>query len=200
MSVTPIQTAPATEEVEVNARSYWLNRASLVGLISEVDYPKNITTPKLAELVKQRQAEVSPVAGTRGVNSVGRIHPEVSKMQDEATKLVRFKITVLDPTKSEWTGMYVTVGNDNLAPIKRAIYFIDTPWHAEKIIVEYLKSMKYVHRPSRFDKKLRGTFTNMTETKLLPVFHIEELDPLTEKELKALSEYQIKNRTGQQEQ
>lgn len=196
MSVTQLNNQPTQEDIEENTRAYWVNRASLLG----VEFPKNITLDKLKEMVLNKQAEQSPVAGTRGVRALERLHPSVARMHAEATQLVRFKIKVVDPSKQDWTGMLVTVGNDNLAPVKRAIYFIDEPWHAEKIIVEYLKSAKYVHRPTKYNKQFKGSFNNHSAPKFLNAFIIEELPPLTEEELKELAKAQATNNTGQQQQ
>lgn len=189
MSTQELNTAPTEQEVQANEREYWKQRADLMG----IQYAKNITLEKLKELVQQKMAE--PV-GTKGRVTVEKYAPEVAQMRDNALSLVRFKIRMLDPMKQGWTGMWVTVGNDNLTPIKRAIYFIDEPWHAERIIVEYLKSMHYYLRPMNQIQQ-KGQPLPRTAKKL-PMFEITELPPLTEEELKALAEQQQANGTGQQ--
>lgn len=182
------------ELTEENTREYWKNRAGLLG----ITYPNNIKLEDLKSLVQAKLAEQVPLPVDANATYKGKLHPAIVKMQDEATKLVRFKITVLDPNRASWTGMLATVGNANLV-IKRAIYFIDEPWHAEKIVVDYLKGMKYVHRPVAKDRMGKGVLNSHDNPKMLPVFHIEELPPLTQEELNELAKYQAANNTGQSE-
>lgn len=193
MSIDQIQEF-SEEQADTNARSYWKQRADMLAL----DYHSNIPTEKLKDLVQAKLAEQGAM-GTKGSKYASMLAPEVRSMQDQATQLVRFKINVLDPSKANWSGMYVTVGNDNLAPVKRAIYFIEEAWHAERIIIEYLKAARYASRPKENNPRLKGTFNKYNKTRLLPMFHIQELPPLTQEELEDLAKYQAQNGTGQQE-
>ena len=45
----------STEEIDTNARTYWKNQANMMG----IDYPNNITTDKLKDLVQTKLAEPS---------------------------------------------------------------------------------------------------------------------------------------------
>lgn len=193
MSIEQLNTLPNEEEVTENAREYWKEKANLLG----ISFVPNIPTDKLKSLVQAKLAE--PVGNDKGKVYTSKLSPEVRAMQDEANRLVRFKITVLDPSKHSWTGMYVTAGNDNLSPIRRAVYFIEEAWHAEKIIVEALKTMRYAYRPTEKSRVLKGTFNKYEAPQMKPVFQIEELPPLTEEELQDLMKYQAQNNTGQQE-
>ena len=179
----------STEEIDTNARTYWKNQANMMG----IDYPNNITTDKLKDLVQTKLAEPSK----KGELTAEKYSPKVLSMRDEALRLVRFKIKVLDPNRQSWSGMWVTAGNANLTPITRAIYFIDEAWHAEKIIVDHLKSMKYTLRPFDMVQKRGKT---LPVGKQLPMFEITELPPLTTEELESLKKLQLSQNTGQQEQ
>lgn len=193
MSISQLNKEVTTEDVEQNARDYWKEKADLLS----IEYANNIPTEKLKQLVQQKLAE--PVQGTRGATYLEKLAPEVRKMLDDANALVRFRIRVLDPTKANWTGMWVTAGNDNLSPVTRAIYFIDQEWHAERIILNTLKNMKYGYRPPVRRNRFKGDVNDHEKPRFLPMFHIEELPLLTEQELKDLAVYQSQNNSGQYE-
>lgn len=199
MSIEQATVDVSVEETELNERDYWKQQAHIRG----IDFPQNIPTQKLKDLVQARIAEMdaqhSGSTGTRGRSTLERLAPEVLKNIDQATALVRFRIDVLDPSRQDWTGMYVTAGNDNFSAVRRLIPFNAPVWHAERILVEVLKGMKYTYRKSERHPRLRTHIDNMSREKYLPCFKITELPPLTEEELKALAEQQAVNNTGQSE-
>lgn len=199
MSIEQATVDVSVEETELNERDYWKQQAHIRG----IDFPQNIPTQKLKDLVQARIAEMdakhSGSTGTRGRSTLERLAPEVLKNIDQATALVRFRIDVLDPSRQDWTGMYVTAGNDNFSAVRRLIPFNAPVWHAERILVEVLKGMKYTYRKSERHPRLRTHIDNMSKEKYLPCFKITELPPLTEEELKALAEQQAVNNTGQSE-
>ena len=184
------------EKVDTNSREYWKQEAEKLAL----SYPNNMPTEKLIALVQstiKARAEVHANAPARGLNkSIGRLAPEVQSMQDTATSLVRFRLTVLDPNKRSATGVFVSAGNDNLAPIKRMIPFNVPVWHAERIIVEHLKNIKYTALQSRYNDRLKASFDDPESRKLMPCFLIEELPPLTDEELANLQQLQSQQGTG----
>lgn len=187
------------QEIDTNSREYWKQEATKLA----ISFPSNIPTEKLQTLVqetlKSRQA-VQSEAGTRGLNkNVSKLAPEVISMQESAMSLVRFKLTVLDPNKSKATGIFISAGNDNIAPIKRMIPFNVPVWHAERIIVEHLKNLKYTVMQTKYNPTLKASFDDPSSRRLMPAFLIEELPPLTEKELADLRELQTKQGTGQTE-
>lgn len=195
MSISELNQEVTQEDIEQNARAYWKEKADLLG----IQYANNIPTDKLKQLVQEKLAEPVQQAGTRGKTYVEKLAPEVREMHDKANALVRFRIRVLDPTKANWSGIWVTAGNDNLTAITRAIYFIDQEWHAERIIINTLKNMKYGYRPQVRRNRFKGDVNDHEKPRFLPMFHIEELPPLTEQELKDLAHYQSQNNSGQYE-
>lgn len=184
------------QEVDTNSREYWKQEAEKLAL----SYPSNMPTDKLINLVQstiQSRAQAQSNVPARGLNKgIGKLAPEVQSMQDTAMSLVRFRLTVLDPNKRSATGMFVSAGNDNLAPIKRMIPFNVPVWHAERIIVEHLKNIKYTALQSRYNDRLKASFDDPSSRKLMPCFLIEELPPLTEEELLDLQKLQSQQGTG----
>lgn len=197
MTIEQTNVTVTTENQEINERDYWKEQANIRG----VSYANNIPTTKLKELVQAKIAEQETMlsSGTRGRTGLEKLAPEVLKNINEATALVRFNIHVLDPSKQDWTGITVTSGNANFSAIRRLIPLNAPVWHAERILVEVLKSMKYAHRKSERHPRLKTHVDNLTKPKYLPCFKIVELPPLTAEELKALAEQQAVNNTGQAE-
>lgn len=195
MSIEQATVDVSSVDTEVNERDYWKEQANFRGIA----YPNNITTPKLKELVQAEIAKADTMrsGGTRGRQTLEKLAPEVLQNIDKATALVRFSIDVLDPSKQDWTGIYVTAGNDNFSAVRRLIPLNAPVWHAERILIEVLKGMKYSHRKSQRHPRLRTHVDNMAKATMLPCFRITELPPLTEEELKQLALEQATNNTGQ---
>jgi hypothetical protein len=104
-----------------------------------------------------------------------------------AGRLVRCRITCMNPMKREWTGEIISVGSARLGTFKKFIpYNLDTPYHIPKIIYEYLKERKC--RIGTTQKLPNGQEVN--RHKLVNEFAIEVLPPLTPAELHELKQRQ----------
>lgn len=168
------------ETPEENNRRALVERAEILGL----KFPKNITTPKLAELVAE--ALSNPESEQKELNVAAQQYQDM-------LALVRVRITVLNPAKQSWDGEIFSVGNDRIPVQKRYIPFnaVDGVWHIERIFVEMLKSRKYqfmTEHATGSNPKAYGVDTS--KIKLLPEFSIEELPPLTKEELEELGKQQ----------
>lgn len=185
------------QDTEYEVRSELIEKGKALGLV----FPANIKTDKLREMINAKQSEND--IKFRGKIRTSQLDPEVQRTHDTALALVRFRIRVLDPTMMQWTGYVVSVGNDNLAPIRRVIPLnTDSPWTAERIIVDALKAKKYPLRTKKRETKW-GKDYNLTETSVgqyAPCFHIEELPWFSEEELEALRKRQAQEGTGQMEE
>lgn len=113
--------------------------------------------------------------------------PDRREMKKEQLKLVRVRITCMNPTKKEWEGEIVTVSNALVGTVKKYIPFnAEDGWHVPQILLNFLKEREYQHfyivKDDRGNKVPRGK--NMKE------FAIEVLPPLTKKELEDLANRQ----------
>lgn len=179
-------TAEITEEdVQQNEREYLLERAKILGL----NVPKNMPTAKLRKAVADKIANMESI---KPVSKETRLKENDIRMQQLA--LVRFRIHVLNPVKQNWNGELITVGNDIIPPITRFIPFnaVDGIWHAERIIVNYLKSRKYQFMQEEGSNAgYRKNTVDPSKNKLLPEFAIEELPPLTMEEIEQMKQRQL---------
>jgi hypothetical protein len=106
----------------------------------------------------------------------------------EAAKLVRIKITCMNPNKKEWKGEIFTVGNSLFGSFKRFVPY-DTIWHVEEMIYKVIKRKKCKIFVSKKDKYNN----NIKVPKYVPEFGIEVLPPLSKTELQELARKQALN-------
>ena len=158
-----------------------------------VKFHPSISADKLREKIKAAQAE--------GEGSVGE-QPEVKSATDtdeespaakklhlkrEGLKLVRVRITCMNPTKKEWEGEIFTVSNNAVGTVKRYVpYNVEDGWHVEQILLNQLRERQCQIFVT--DKDSRGN--KIRKGKLIREFAIEVLDPLTEEELRDLAQRQ----------
>lgn len=152
-------------------------RADLMGLSYHPSIGVDKLRDKVNEAVNPVVEVVEPVVETKG---------QIRKrLQKEASKLVRIRISCLNPNKREWEGEIFTVSNAAVGTFRKYVHF-DTEWHVPNIIFEQLKERKfqqfYTAKGPRGEKTRRG--------KLVNEFAIEVLPPLTDDELKELAQQQ----------
>lgn len=106
------------------------------------------------------------------------------EQQLEYKKLVRVRITCMNPEKSDLQGEIHTVSNSYLGITSRYVPYNAGPdgWHIENILYLHLKDKKF--SKTTVDKK--GT----PHTKDIPEFSLEVLPPLTEGQLHKLAQRQ----------
>lgn len=184
----PVNTEAVEAEIETaeeNTRAYLIQQADVLGL----NYPKNIPTEKLKQIVGNKLKQVNSEKKTTNKKAADQFK--------DMRALVRIKIHVLNPAKQNWTGEFFSVGNDVIPTVTRFIPYNSEGgiWHVERIFIDMLKSRKYTYMPefssSSKDPKKYGVDYN--SIKLLPEFSIEELPPLTKEELEDLGAMQAAN-------
>ena len=106
----------------------------------------------------------------------------------EATRLIRVRITNMNPAKADLPGEIFTVSNGVVGAIKRYIPYGEQVdgWHVEKMILDMLKEKQF--QQLRTKKGNNGQI--LPDTKWVREFAIEELPPLTPEELKVLANKQ----------
>ena len=107
------------------------------------------------------------------------------EQQLEMKKLVRVRVTCMDPSKSDLKGEIHTVSNTYLGVTSRYIPYNAGPdgWHIEHILYLHLKD-------KRFPKTTVDPKTGTPKTQDVPEFSLEILPPLTEGQLAKLAQRQ----------
>lgn len=158
-----------------------------------VKFHPSISAEKLREKIKAAQSEGEGSVGeqpeVKSATGTNEESPAAKKlrMKREALKLVRVRITCMNPAKKEWEGEIFTVANNVVGTVKRYVPFnTEDGWHVEHILLEQLRERQcqifVTEKDSRGNKVRKG--------KLIREFAIEVLDPLTEEELAELAQRQ----------
>jgi len=158
-----------------------------------VKFHPSISAEKLREKIKAAQTEGEGSVGeqpeVKSATGANEESPAAKKLRlkREALKLVRVRITCMNPAKKEWEGEIITVANNAVGTVKRYVPFnIEDGWHVEHILLEQLRERQcqifVSEKDSRGNKVRKG--------KLIREFAIEVLEPLTEEELRDLAQRQ----------
>jgi hypothetical protein len=115
--------------------------------------------------------------------------PEQVKIikKKQAEKLVRVRVTCMNPAKSTMEGDIFTVRNKLTGDIKRYIPFNAEAWHIPQIMLDMLKEKEYTHH-----YQVKGPDgTPVTKSKQMKEYNIEILPSLTKEELQELAKEQL---------
>ena len=108
------------------------------------------------------------------------------RLRKEMLKLVRVRITCMNPLKAQLPGEIFTVANKYLGTVRKFIPYgeaTDNGYHVPKILLDELKSRKF----NSVQTKKGDKGAVQLQQRLVPEFSIEELPPLTKEELAKLA-------------
>lgn len=137
-------------------------------------------------------AQPNPLADASTVTPVTKSEAPVKRktlaqhLQDEALKLIRVRISCMDPKKQDLEGEIFTVANEYIGTVKKHVPFgekTDNGYHIPQCILDFLRSRKFLH----ISTKTGPNGQIETKTRWVAEFAIEVLEPLTEAELRALA-------------
>lgn len=172
-----------TEELKQDEREALKDRLDQLG----VKYHPATGVEKLRALVEKALSDDEPEEEV--VTEAVKESPmqRRNRLRDEASKLVRIRVTCMNPNKKEWQGEIFTVSNSVVGTFKKYVPFnAEDGWHVPDIIYKQIKNRKcqtFVTVPGPRGAKVR-------KGKLISEFAVEVLPPLTEEELKDLAQQQ----------
>lgn len=115
------------------------------------------------------------------------------RLKQEASRLVRIRLTCMNPAKKDWDGEIITVGNSLVGTMKKFIPFnAEEGWHVPHIMLEMLQARQC---QIFYTEKTRNG-VSVRRGKLIREFAIEILPELTAQELKDLGQRQAMARAG----
>lgn len=165
-------------------------RADLLG----ISYHPTIGLEKLRAKVNTAiTSEGEPDSAPEAAASVQEAPKETEaakrlRLRNEAAKLVRIRLTCMNPNKKEWDGEIITAGNAAVGTFKKFVPFhsADDGWHVPNILYKQL-----VQRECQiFVTITDGAGNKIRKGKLIKEFAIEVLPDLTEEELAELARRQ----------
>ena len=167
---------------ELNEIDLLKSQADLLG----ITYHPNIGLDKLKEKIAfATSKEVGEEAvEAKPAKSEAQVRAEAAA---EATKLIRIRLTCMDPSKADFHGEIITVGNSVVGTLRKYVPFnTDEGWHVPYMIYEVLRDRQCQVFTTTKTKNGIGVRTG----KLIKEFAIDVLPPLTPEELKELAQRQ----------
>jgi hypothetical protein len=181
--------------VAVDELALLKQRANMMG----IRFSNNISLDTLKERIRQRmENEVVPAAEPEvdDFPVVGAVKPVLpaakaqtlrQRLYQENMRLIRLRITNLDPKKRELPGEIFTVANEYLGTVRKFIPFgsvTDSGYHVPYVIYKALKKRQFLSISTR---KIPGTDKTSVEQRLVAEFALEVLPPLTSQEIAKLA-------------
>lgn len=184
---------------EVSELEMLKNRARLMGITfsnnisaetlkariqAKLDGEAEQSKPEQTENQENKEPEVTQTAP-----SAKAAKPKTLRQQlyEREMKLVRLRITNLDPKKKDLPGEIITVANSVLGTVRKFVPFgevTDDGYHVPHCIYKQLRDREFLHIRTR--KGSHGG-TPIVESKMVREFALEILPPLTKEELAKLA-------------
>ena len=185
------QTIPVPDELTVLKA-----RATTMG----INFHPSIGVDKLREKIQasldnkpdpDEQASSAAVASTPAA-VVESDNAKRLRLKQEALRLVRIRVTCMNPAKKEWEGEIFTSGNAVIGSVKKYVPFnADEGWHVPHCIYQVMKDRMcqvFVNGKSRDGVTVR-------QGKMIKEFAIEVLPQLTKDELDELARRQAMSKS-----
>lgn len=184
------------QEAQPDELTLLKNRAKAMG----ISHSPNIGVDALRKKVNDSIQEGAQTAGAdeqpedENLEEMSPIQKRAAiraRLKRDEMRLVRVRITCMNPTKKEWPGEVLTVDNKYLGTVKKFIPFgeaTDEGYHIPHCLLRALKAKKFQQIKTKPDPKNRANV--IVTRRLVPEFAIEEMPPLTKEELKKLGDQQ----------
>jgi hypothetical protein len=181
-------------EVEIDELATLKARADMMGIkyhpSTGVDKLKAKIDLKLAGKEEEPEVKAKPKSKEypEGYVTDAEFQDEAFRLRKQtAGKLIRVRVTCMNPSKKEWDGEIISVGSSKIGTYKKFVKFnTEEGWHIPFIIYEYLKEKKCAMYHTVQDNK----GNKVRKSKLVNEFNIEVLPALTKEELKDLAQRQ----------
>ncbi len=171
---------PTEEQIKLDDLKH---RATTLG----IKYHPSIGTDKLREKIQavlaDNAAEVVPEGDTKNVST------SLAELKAETLKLIRVRITCMDPMKKNYQGDFFLTGNSLVGTVKRFVPY-GVEWHVPQIILNMIQEKKY----QQFSTSKNSRNVDITTSKLVKTYGVELLAPLTQEQIKELGRVQAMKR------
>jgi hypothetical protein len=178
-------------EKPVNELELLKNRADVIGVPYKgnigIDSLKKKIDDKMNPPTEDEEKEEAPVAERRKTRA--EMDQEIrDRLYKTKMRMVRCRISNMNPAKSDIEGEIITVANRFLGTVRKYIPFgekTDNGYHIPQVLFDVLKSKKFQQVKT---KKVKGQIVH--STRMVSEFSIDVLDPLTVEEIAQLKDQQ----------
>ena len=164
---------------EMNELEVLKARASQMGL----KYSPNIGVETLRTKIENALNGTKENKDEEKREAVLSANAKRNKLRREALKLVRIRVTDLDPKKKDLPGEILCVANKYIGAVKRYVPYNGEPWHVEQCILDMMKDREFLMIRT---VKGKGDM-NTVEKKWVKEYALEILPELTKEELNKLA-------------
>ena len=189
--------APVEQAQQPSELDMLKSRAKLMG----IPFSNNIGLDALKTKIEEHKQASEAKTQTQAPAQIDEQQPENqtkktktlslrAHLQKEKMKLVRLRITNLDPKKKDLPGEILTTGNEYLGTVRKFVPFgeaTDNGYHVPYCLYEMMRDRKFLSIKTR--KGPKGQ--TIVEQQMVREFALEILPPLTEAELARLSAAQL---------
>ena len=177
------------QEVVVDELTTLKERAQMLG----VSFHPSIGLEKLREKVNAAVAGVAEPDPEKPQDAAEETEGQRKKrLKEEALKLVRVRVTCMNPAKAEWSGEILTVGNSVIGSVKKYVPFnADDGWHIPYVLYEFMRDRMC----QVFTNSKTKNGVTVRQGKLIREFAIEVLPDLTQEELHDLAQRQAMSKS-----
>ncbi len=169
-------------------------RCQLLGIQTQ----GNQSNDTLRALIRAKQDEMdvaarqaNPAAFDEAVEtSEGRTPSLREYLKTEALKLVRVRISCMNPQLAKMGSVIITTGNEYTGTVRKVVFFgekTENGYHIPQIILNVLQRRKFQQVVE--ERNHKGHL--VPRARWMKEFNIEILPPLTQKELNALKDRQL---------
>ena len=169
-------------------------RCQLLGIQTQ----GNQSNETLRALIRAKQDEMdaaarqaNPAAFDEAVEtSEGRTPSLREYLKTEALKLVRVRISCMNPQLAKMGSVIITTGNEYTGTVRKVVFFgekTENGYHIPQIILNVLQRRKFQQVVE--ERNHKGHL--VPRARWMKEFNIEILSPLTQKELNALKDRQL---------
>ena len=169
-------------------------RCQLLGIQTQ----GNQSNETLRALIRAKQDEMdaavrqaNPAAFDEAVEtSEGRTPSLREYLKTEALKLVRVRISCMNPQLAKMGSVIITTGNEYTGTVRKVVFFgekTENGYHIPQIILNVLQRRKFQQVIE--ERNHKGHL--VPRARWMKEFNIEILPPLTQKELNALKDRQL---------
>ena len=166
------------------------NNIGLDALKTKIEEHKQASEAKTQTQAPAQTNEQQPEVQTENQKKKAKTLSLRAHLQKEKMKLVRLRITNLDPKKKDLPGEILTTGNEYLGTVRKFVPFgeaTDNGYHVPYCLFEMMRDRKFLSIKTR--KGPKGQ--TIVEQQMVREFALEILPPLTEAELARLAAAQL---------
>ena len=192
----PVEQAQQPSELDMlNSRAKLMgitfsNNIGLDALKTKIEEHKQASEAKTQTQASAQTNEQQPEVQAENQMKKAKTLSLRAHLQKEKMKLVRLRITNLDPKKKDLPGEILTTGNEYLGTVRKFVPFgeaTDNGYHVPYCLYEMMRDRKFLSIKTR--KGPKGQ--TIVEQQMVREFALETRPPLTEAELARLSAAQL---------